>query len=71
MSLRPANFTRQTADLPAKFRSQGRWDLLALYHILQLSDFAREGIAHSGSYRFADHLYCGICLLYTSPSPRD
>jgi len=28
-----------------------------LYHILQRSDFAREGIARSGSYRFADHLY--------------
>lgn len=60
MNARAANFTRRTADLPAKFRSQGRLDLLALYHLLQLSDFAREGIAHSGSFRFADHLYRGI-----------
>jgi hypothetical protein len=53
----PANFTRRTADLPAKFRREGRLALIPLYHFLQLSDLAREGIAHSGSYRFADHLY--------------
>ncbi|MDB6079725.1 MAG: hypothetical protein JWO82_3472 [Akkermansiaceae bacterium] len=55
--MRPANFTRQTADLAAKFRRNGQWHLLALYHLLQWSDFSREGIARSGSYRFADHLY--------------
>lgn len=54
---RPANFTRRTADLPAKFRRKGQWHLLALYHLLRLSDFGREGIERSGSYRFADHLY--------------
>jgi hypothetical protein len=54
---RPANFTRHTTDLPAKFRNKGQWHLLALYHLLRLSDFAREGIERSGSYRFADHLY--------------
>jgi SAM-dependent methyltransferase len=57
MSIRPANFTRRTEDLPAKFRGEGRWHLIPIYHLLQLSDFGREGIAHSGSYRFADHLY--------------
>jgi len=43
--------------LPEKFRREGQWHLLALYHFLRLSDFAREGIERSGSYRFADHLY--------------
>lgn len=55
--LRPANFTRRTIDLAGKLRREGRWHLLALYHFLRLSDFAREGIERSGSYRFADHLY--------------
>lgn len=31
-----------------------------LYHILRQSDFAREGIERSGSYRFADHLYRNV-----------
>lgn len=53
----PANFTRRTANLPAKFRQEGRFALIPLYHILRLSDLAREGIEHSGSYRFADHVY--------------
>ena len=53
----PANFTRRTADLPAKFRREGRYALIPLYHLLRLSDFAREGIENSGSFRFADHLY--------------
>jgi SAM-dependent methyltransferase len=29
------------------------------YYVLSLSDLAREGIRHSGSYRFADHIYVG------------
>jgi SAM-dependent methyltransferase len=29
------------------------------YYLLSLSDLAREGIRHSGSYRFADHIYVG------------
>jgi hypothetical protein len=53
----PANFTRKTVDLPAKFRREGRFALIPLYHLLRLSDLAREGIARSGSYRFADHIY--------------
>lgn len=55
--MKPNNFTRYSTDLAAKFRSSGRFDLLALYHLLQTSDFAREGINHSGSYLFADHMY--------------
>ena len=53
----PANFTRRTVDLPAKFRREGLFVLIPLYHLLRSSDLAREGIDHSGSYRFADHIY--------------
>lgn len=56
-ALAPANFTRKTVDLLARFRREGRFALIPLYHLLRLSDLAREGIAHSGSYRFADHIY--------------
>jgi len=55
--IKTANLTRRTADLPAKFRREKKYALIPLYHLLRLSDFAREGIDHSGSYRFADHLY--------------
>jgi SAM-dependent methyltransferase len=58
--MNPANRTRKTADLVAKFKREGRWHLIPLYHFLQLSDFAREGIENSGSYRFADHLYRAV-----------
>jgi SAM-dependent methyltransferase len=57
MSAQPANRTRRTADLIAKFKREGRWHLIPLYHFLRLSDFGREGIENSGSYRFADHMY--------------
>lgn len=57
MAERPANFTRRTEDLPGKLRREGRYGMLALYHLLRLSDLGREGIERSGSYRFADHLY--------------
>jgi hypothetical protein len=59
MNTQPANRTRRTIDLPARFRAEGRWFLIPLYHLLRRSDFAREGIENSGSYRFADHLYRG------------
>jgi SAM-dependent methyltransferase len=32
---------------------------LPLYYVLRLSDLAREGLDHSGSFRFADHIYRG------------
>jgi SAM-dependent methyltransferase len=57
MSAQPAHRTRRTADLIAKFKLEGRWHLIPLYHFLRLSDFAREGIENSGSHRFADHMY--------------
>jgi hypothetical protein len=30
-----------------------------LYYLMRLSDLGREGIDHSGSFRFADHIYRG------------
>ena len=33
--------------------------MLPVYYLLRLSDLAREGIEHSGSFRFADHIYRG------------
>ena len=57
LTTRPANLTRRTRDLTGKLRSERRYGFLALYHLLRLSELGREGIEHSGSYRFADHLY--------------
>ena len=57
LAIHPANFTRRTRDLAGKFRRERRYGTLALYHLLRLSDLAREGIERSGSFRFADHLY--------------
>ena len=54
------NRTRRTEDLPAKFRSAHRWDLLLLHGLMRRSFLAREGIENSGSFRFADHLYRNI-----------
>ncbi len=53
------NATRQSTSIAAKLLRQGAWHLLPLYGLLRLSDLAREGIEHSGSYRFADHIYVG------------
>jgi len=43
---KPANFTRRTADFPARFRRERRFALIPLYHLLRLSDLAREVIEH-------------------------
>jgi SAM-dependent methyltransferase len=51
------NRTRETSDFQYRFRKSFRFDLLALYRLLQTSDLAREGMLHSGSFRFADHIY--------------
>lgn len=51
------NATRQSASVPARLAAEGAWHLLPLYWLLTLSDLGREGIANSGSYRFADHIY--------------
>jgi len=54
------NRTRRTENLPAKFRSAHRWDLLLLHGLLRRSFLGREGIENSGSFQFADHLYRNI-----------
>lgn len=53
------NRTRSAPSIPAKLRSEGKLHLVPVYHLLRLSDLAREGIENSGSYRFADHIYAG------------
>ena len=53
------NFTRRSRSIPRRLVREGALHLLPLYYLLRLSDLAREGIEHSGSYRFADHIYCG------------
>jgi SAM-dependent methyltransferase len=57
---RRANFTRRTKSFVKKFAREGRFHLIPVYWLLRLSDFAREGMEHSGSYRFADHMYQGV-----------
>ena len=51
------NRTRQSASLPMALLRRGRVFALPLYAALRRSDLAREGLDHSGSYRFADHIY--------------
>lgn len=58
--IRPANFTRTSPNLIARYVKTGRWHLIPLYWLLRQSDLAREGIERSGSYQFADHLYCNV-----------
>lgn len=51
------NVTRTSASIPARLVRERKWHLLPLYALARTSDLAREGIEHSGSYRFADHIY--------------
>ena len=53
------NVTRRSRSIPRKLLSQRAFHLLPLYYLIRLSDLGREGIEHSGSFRFADHIYCG------------
>ena len=57
LSERPANLTRHSRSIPRKLVGEGALHLLPIYGLLRLSDLAREGIEHSGSYQFADHIY--------------
>lgn len=58
-SARYYNRTRRSRSLPLAFLRRGRVLALPLYAALRRSDLAREGFDHSGSYRFADHIYRG------------
>jgi hypothetical protein len=51
------NRTRRSTSLPMALLRRGRIFALPLYAALRRSDLAREGLDHSGSYRFADHIY--------------
>ena len=51
------NRTRSSASIPARLLREGKWHLVPLYYLLLTSDLAREGIEHSGSSAFADHIY--------------
>jgi hypothetical protein len=53
------NRTRRSASIPARLIEEGRFYLVPLYYLLLSSDLAREGIANSGSFAFADHVYAG------------
>jgi hypothetical protein len=51
------NQTRRSRSIPLSLLRRGRVLDLPIYWILRLSDLAREGLDHSGSHRFADHIY--------------
>jgi hypothetical protein len=53
------NRTRTSDSIPKRLIHEGKLHLLPLYALLRASNLAREGIEHSGSYRFADHVYRG------------
>ncbi len=52
------NRTRRSSSIANKLLRRGRILELPLYWLLRTSDLAREGFENSGSYRFADHVYC-------------
>jgi SAM-dependent methyltransferase len=54
------NRTRRSSSLANKLLRRGRVLELPLYWLLRTSDLAREGFENSGSYRFADHVYCDL-----------
>lgn len=51
------NRTRTSDSIPLKLFRERKFYLIPLYYIMLTSDLAREAIEHSGSYRFADHVY--------------
>ena len=53
------NFTRRSASIARKLVRDRAYHLLPIYGLLRLSDLANEGVQHSGSFRFADHIYVG------------
>lgn len=53
------NRTRRSRSIPLSLLRRGRILDIPLYYVLRTSDLAREGLEHSGSYRFADHIYRG------------
>jgi hypothetical protein len=56
----PKNRTRRSRSIPRRLLREGAVHLLPVYYLARLSDLGREAIDHSGSCRFADHIYRGI-----------
>ena len=54
------NRTRRSSSIPRSLIRRGRVLELPVYYLLRLSDLAREGLEHSGSHRFADHIYRSV-----------
>ncbi|MBI3853986.1 MAG: class I SAM-dependent methyltransferase [Verrucomicrobia bacterium] len=54
------NRTRVSKSITLKLLRQGRPLSVLVYWLVQASDLGREGIEHSGSYRFADHIYRNV-----------
>ncbi|HEV3040746.1 MAG TPA: class I SAM-dependent methyltransferase family protein [Candidatus Angelobacter sp.] len=54
------NRTRSSRSIPLGLLKRGRLLELPLYYLLRQSDLAREGFENSGSYQFADHVYCNV-----------
>ena len=51
--------TRRSHSIPYQLLRRGHLHLLPVYCLARTSDLGREGIDHSGSYHFADHIYEG------------
>lgn len=60
MKVKFHNKTRTSPSIPLKLLKDAKWYLIPVYYFLSLSDLAREGFTHSGSYRFADHIYQAV-----------
>ncbi len=54
------NETRTSRSIPVRLLKEAKLHLLPIYALMRTSDLAREGIDHSGSYRFADHIYRNV-----------
>src|SRR5436189_770179 len=51
------NRTRRSDSIPRALARRRQLHAIPMYYLLRTSDLAREGFDHSGSYRFADHVY--------------
>ncbi len=51
------NYTRESPSIPRRLLREGKPHLLPVYGLMLTSYLGREGILHSGSFRFADHIY--------------
>jgi hypothetical protein len=55
-----ANRTRVSKSIPVRLLREGKFWLLPVYCVARTSFLGREAIEHSGSHRFADHIYVGV-----------